>query len=72
MPEFSVNPTRHDPYKNFKFSVKWDGQYIAGISKMSPFGESPKWCSTAKVETQALAGGHLGKPISIRSLLSAA
>jgi phage tail-like protein len=36
MPEFSVNPTRHDPYKNFKFRVKWDGQYIAGISKMSP------------------------------------
>jgi phage tail-like protein len=25
----------HDPYKNFKFRVKWDGQYIAGISKMS-------------------------------------
>jgi phage tail-like protein len=35
MPEFSVNPTRHDPYKNFKFRVKWDGQYVAGISKVS-------------------------------------
>jgi phage tail-like protein len=35
MPEFSVNPTRHDPYKDFKFRVKWDGQYVAGISKMS-------------------------------------
>lgn len=35
MPEFSVNPTRHDPYKNFKFQVKWDGQYVAGISKMT-------------------------------------
>jgi phage tail-like protein len=33
--EFSVNPTRFDPYKNFKFRVKWDGRYVAGISKVS-------------------------------------
>ena len=34
MAEFSVNvnPQRFDPYKNFKFRVKWDGQYVAGIS----------------------------------------
>jgi len=36
MAEFTVNPTRHDPYKNFKSRLKWDGQYIAGISKVSP------------------------------------
>ena len=35
MAEFSVNPTRFDPYKNFKFRVKWDGRYVAGISKVS-------------------------------------
>ena len=35
MPEFAVNPTRFDPYKNFKFKVKWDGKYVAGLSKMS-------------------------------------
>ncbi len=35
MPQFSVNPTRFDPYKNFKFRIKWDGQYVAGLSKMS-------------------------------------
>jgi len=23
-----------DPYKNFKFRVKWDGRYVAGISKV--------------------------------------
>ncbi len=34
MAQFSVNPTRFDPYKNFKFRVKWDGQYVAGLSKM--------------------------------------
>ena len=30
-----VNATRFDPYKNFKFRVKWDGRYVAGISKVS-------------------------------------
>ena len=35
MAEFSVNPTRFDPYKNFKFRIKWDGRYVAGISKIS-------------------------------------
>lgn len=35
MAQFSVNPTRFDPYKNFKFRVKWDGKYVAGLSKMS-------------------------------------
>jgi phage tail-like protein len=36
MPEFPVNPTRFDPYKNFKFRVKWDGKYVVGVSRISP------------------------------------
>ena len=36
MPEFPVNPHRFDPYKNFKFRVKWDGKSVAGISAVSP------------------------------------
>ena len=28
-------PTRFDPYKSFMFRVKWDGVYVAGLSKMS-------------------------------------
>ena len=35
MAEFTVNAQRFDPYKNFKFRVKWDGHYVAGISKIS-------------------------------------
>lgn len=37
MPEFSVNQNRYDPYKNFKFKVKFvaGGDYVAGISKVS-------------------------------------
>jgi phage tail-like protein len=32
---FSVNTHRLDPYKNFKFRVKWDGKYIAAVSTIS-------------------------------------
>jgi phage tail-like protein len=35
MAEFTVNPQRYDPYKNFKFLVVWDGRIVAGISKVS-------------------------------------
>jgi len=34
MAQFSVNAQRFDPYKNFKFRVKWDGKYVAGVSKV--------------------------------------
>ncbi|MBI3073695.1 MAG: phage tail protein [Deltaproteobacteria bacterium] len=33
--DFSVNATRFDPYKNFKFRVKWDGKYVSGVAKVS-------------------------------------
>ena len=35
MAQFTVNANRLDPYKNFKFRVKWDNKYVAGISKVS-------------------------------------
>jgi phage tail-like protein len=35
MAQFSVNAQRFDPYKNFKFRVKWDNKYVAGASKVS-------------------------------------
>ena len=40
MAEFSVNASRFDPYKNFKFRVKWDGRYVAGVSKVGALSRS--------------------------------
>ncbi|NES93334.1 phage tail protein [Okeania sp. SIO2B9] len=40
MAQFSVNAQRFDPYKNFKFRVKCDGRYVAGISKVSALKRS--------------------------------
>lgn len=34
MAQFTTNAERFDPYKNFKFRIKWDGRYVAGVSKI--------------------------------------
>ena len=36
MAQFTVNAQRVDPYKDFKFRIKWDGRYVAGVSRVSP------------------------------------
>jgi len=35
MAQFPVNGYRFDPYKNFKFRVKWDNKYVLGVSKVT-------------------------------------
>jgi len=40
MAQFSVNTHRFDPYKSFKFRIKWDGKYVAGVSKISALKRS--------------------------------
>jgi phage tail-like protein len=52
MAEFTVNTQRFDPYKNFKFKVKWDGKYVAGISKVSVLKR------TTQVVTHREGGDH--------------
>jgi len=54
MAQFSVNPQRLDPYKNFKFRVKWDGKYVAGVSK----------CSALKRTTEVVKHREGGDPSS--------
>jgi phage tail-like protein len=39
-PQFPVNTHRFDPYKNMKFRVKWQGRYVAGVSKVSALKRS--------------------------------
>jgi phage tail-like protein len=34
MAQFTINAERYDPYKNFKFRVKWDNKFVAGVSKV--------------------------------------
>ena len=40
MVQFAVNPLRFDPYKNFKFRIKWDGRYVAGVNKVGALKRS--------------------------------
>jgi phage tail-like protein len=42
MAQFSVNANRFDPYKTFKFRIRWDGKYVAGLSKMTALKRTTK------------------------------
>ena len=56
IPQFVVNAYRFDPYKNFKFRVKWDGRFVAGISKVSGL----------KRTTQVIPHREGGDPSTVR------
>jgi phage tail-like protein len=58
MAKFSVNTQRFDPYKNFKFRVKWDGRYVAGITK----------CSTLKRTTEVAKHRECNDPSTARHM----
>ena len=52
MAQFSVNTTRIDPYKNFKFRIAFNaGVAIAGVSKISPLKRTTEVVATAKAAT---------------------
>ena len=53
MAQFTVNACRFDPYKNFKFRLKWDGSYVAGVSKASVSSARPRSSRIARVATRA-------------------
>jgi phage tail-like protein len=40
MVQFTVIAQRFDPYKNFKFRVKWDGRLVACVSKVGTLKRS--------------------------------
>lgn len=56
MAQFTVNPQRFDPYKNFKFRIKWDGRYVAGVSRVSALTRT----------TQAVEHREGGDPSTVR------
>lgn len=58
MAMFSTNTHRLDPYKNFKFRIKWDNQTVAGLSKMSAI----------KRTTEVVEWREAGGPSLVRKL----
>jgi phage tail-like protein len=58
MAEFPTNTHRKDPYKNFKFRVKWDGAYVAGLAK----------CGGLKKTTDVIEWRESGDPSVVRKL----
>ena len=58
MARFTVNTHRFDPYRNFKFKIRWDNQYVAGLSK----------CSALRRTTEMTEWREAGDPSTSRKL----
>jgi phage tail-like protein len=58
MAKFTVNPERYDPYRNFKFRIKIDNIYVAGLSK----------CSALKKTTEMVEWREAGDPSTTHKL----
>lgn len=58
MARFPVNSHRFDPYRNFKFRIKWDNEYIAGLNR----------CSALRKTTEMVEWREGGDPSTSRKL----
>lgn len=58
MAKFTVNPLRYDPYRNFKFKVKIDNVYVAGLNK----------CGALKKTTESVVWREGGDPSTSHKL----
>jgi phage tail-like protein len=59
MAEFPQSGQRKDPYKNYKFRIKIDQQYVAGLSK----------CTGLKKTTEVIEWRESGDPSVVRKLM---
>jgi phage tail-like protein len=58
MAKFTVNTHRFDPYRNFKFRVKIDNQYVAGLNR----------CTALRRTTEVTPWREGGDPSASRQL----
>ena len=74
MAMFPSNSHRIDPYKNFKFRVKWDNRAVAGLSKMSALkwtAETIEWREAGDpAGVRKLPGRYKFEPITLEAGLS--
>jgi len=56
MTTIPVNLHRFDPYKNFRFRLKWDGKYVAGVGQ----------CTIGKDGSQGIGRGDGVEPCGSR------
>jgi phage tail-like protein len=61
MAKFSTNTSRTDPYKNFKFRLKWDGNYIPAITNVSGLLRTTELADPKVGDTPAPNRGPIGR-----------
>lgn len=71
MPRMNPATNRLDPFRNFRFKVKWDGQYVAGLSKMSALKRSTEmveWREAGEnITSRKLPGKTKFEPVTLEA-----
>jgi len=68
-----MNPStnRFDPFRSFRFKVKWDGQYVAGLSKMGALKrttEMTEWHEAGEnITSRKLPGKTKYEPVTLEA-----
>jgi phage tail-like protein len=68
-----MNPStnRFDPYRTFRFKVKWDGQYVAGLSRMTALRrttEMVEWREAGEnITSRKLPGKTSYQPVTLEA-----
>ena len=71
MPRMNPSTNRFDPYRTFRFKVKWDGLYVAGLSKMTGLKRSTEmleWREAGEnVTSRKLPGKTKYEPVTLEA-----
>jgi phage tail-like protein len=67
MAKFSVNTQRFDPYKTYRFRLKWDGRYVAGVTKCSALKRTVEVVKHREGNDQSTAR-HMPAAVSFESI----
>lgn len=71
MPRMNPSTNRFDPYRTFRFKVKWDGLYVAGLSKMTGLKRSTEmleWREAGEnITSRKLPGKTKYEPVTLEA-----
>jgi phage tail-like protein len=71
MARMNASTNRFDPYRNFRFKVKWDGQYVAGLTKMGALKRTTEMVEFREagenIVSRKLPGKSKYEPVSLEA-----
>ena len=65
MARMNASTNRFDPYRTFRFRVKWDNQYVAGLTKMGALKRTTEMVEYREAGVNITSLGEFRKNITL-------